>query len=185
MDHTASGHPLRAASAAPHARIHRRRGARAGARHRRDDGDFHACSIGSSCGRCRIPTRIGSTMVWETNDSKGLTHERISPVNFGDYRALSQVFEDAAGWWYPQLNAHRDRARSAARQRDRDERATSSTCSASSRSSARGSRRRRSIRARSIAVISHRLWRERFGGDPVDRRQDRSRSTVRSSPSSA
>jgi predicted permease len=43
-------------------------------------------------------------MVWETNDSKGLPHERLSPVNFGDYRGLSHVFDDAAAWWYPQLN---------------------------------------------------------------------------------
>ena len=43
-------------------------------------------------------------MVWETNDTKGLSHERLSPVNFMDYRALPQVFEDAAAWWYPQLN---------------------------------------------------------------------------------
>lgn len=43
-------------------------------------------------------------MVWETNDAKALTHERISPVNFGDYRRLSQVFDDAAAWWYPQIN---------------------------------------------------------------------------------
>src|SRR3954468_20988396 len=47
------------------------------------------------------PDRL--TMMWETNDAKGLPHERISPVNFVDYRALSQVFEDAAAWWYPQL----------------------------------------------------------------------------------
>jgi hypothetical protein len=40
------------------------------------------------------PDRL--TMVWEVNDAKGLTHERISPVNFGDYRALSHVFDDAA-----------------------------------------------------------------------------------------
>src|SRR5581483_11062121 len=39
------------------------------------------------------------SMVWETNDTK-----RLAPVNFMDYRALSQVFEDAAAWWYPQLN---------------------------------------------------------------------------------
>jgi len=43
-------------------------------------------------------------MVWETNDGKGLSHERLSPVNFMDYRSLSHVFEDAAAWWYPQLN---------------------------------------------------------------------------------
>ena len=43
-------------------------------------------------------------MVWEANDAKGLTHERVSPVNFMDYRSLSQVFDDAAAWWYPQVN---------------------------------------------------------------------------------
>src|SRR6478672_6564085 len=48
------------------------------------------------------PDRL--VMVWETNDSKALNHERLSPVNFVDYRGLSQVFEDAAAWWYPQLN---------------------------------------------------------------------------------
>src|SRR3954452_4527307 len=48
------------------------------------------------------PDRL--TMVWETNDTKGLSHERLSPVNFMDYRGLSRVFEDAAAWWYPQLN---------------------------------------------------------------------------------
>ena len=37
-------------------------------------------------------------MVWETNDAKGLLHERLSPVNFIDYRGLSQVFDDAAAW---------------------------------------------------------------------------------------
>src|SRR6516165_8208122 len=48
------------------------------------------------------PDRLA--MVWETNDSKGLAHERLSPVNFMvDYRGLSQVFDDAAAWWYPQL----------------------------------------------------------------------------------
>src|SRR3954469_2770959 len=48
------------------------------------------------------PDRL--TMVWETNDTKGLAHERLSPVNFMDYRALDRVFEDSAAWWYPQLN---------------------------------------------------------------------------------
>ena len=43
-------------------------------------------------------------MLWETNHAKGLEHEPISPVNFGDYRALTNVFEDAAAWWRPQIN---------------------------------------------------------------------------------
>src|SRR5881628_1765094 len=48
------------------------------------------------------PDRLA--MVWDTNRANALTHERISPVTFGDYRALGHVFEDAAGWWYPQVN---------------------------------------------------------------------------------
>src|SRR3989442_15744377 len=47
------------------------------------------------------PDRL--TMVWETNDTKGLSHERLSPVNFMEYRALTPVFEDAAARWYPPL----------------------------------------------------------------------------------
>src|SRR5437763_1068755 len=50
----------------------------------------------------REPDRL--VTIWETNDGKGLAHERLSPVNFMDYRALSQVFDDAAAWWYPQVN---------------------------------------------------------------------------------
>jgi hypothetical protein len=29
--------------------------------------------------------------VWDTNDGKGLTHERISPVTFGDQRGLARA----------------------------------------------------------------------------------------------
>ncbi len=43
-------------------------------------------------------------MLWETSAPKGLDHERLSPVNFGDYRAAKQVFEDAAAWWHPEIN---------------------------------------------------------------------------------
>lgn len=41
--------------------------------------------------------------LWDTNAEKGLAHEPISPVNFMDYRALP-VFADAAGWWRPGIN---------------------------------------------------------------------------------
>lgn len=42
--------------------------------------------------------------LWEVNHTKSLEHEPISPVNFGDYRRLNAVFEDAAAWWRPQIN---------------------------------------------------------------------------------
>lgn len=41
--------------------------------------------------------------LWDTNAGKGLAHDPISPVNFMDYRALP-VFSDAAGWWRPGIN---------------------------------------------------------------------------------
>jgi len=41
--------------------------------------------------------------LWDTNVEAGLAHERISPVNFMDYRELPGV-EDAAAWWRPSLN---------------------------------------------------------------------------------
>jgi hypothetical protein len=34
--------------------------------------------------------------LWETNAAKGLDQERLSPVNFLDYRSLTAVFSDAA-----------------------------------------------------------------------------------------
>jgi putative ABC transport system permease protein len=48
------------------------------------------------------PDRL--VMLWETNHAKALEHEPISPVNFGDYRALTGVFADAAAWWRPEIN---------------------------------------------------------------------------------
>jgi putative ABC transport system permease protein len=41
--------------------------------------------------------------LWDTNTEQGLAHDPISPVNFMDDRALP-VFEDAAAWWRPSVN---------------------------------------------------------------------------------
>ena len=104
-------------------------------------------------------------MVWETNDAKGLAHERLSPVNFGDYRNLTQVFDDAAAWWYPAAQPDRNRTRSVAGE-----------CNRGERQLLQSHRRRPGARIRfppdtiysreAIAVISHRLWRDRFNADP-------------------
>jgi len=45
------------------------------------------------------PSRL--VMLWETNMSRSLNHEPLSPVNFVDYRGLSQAFADATAWWRP------------------------------------------------------------------------------------
>jgi len=49
----------------------------------------------------REPERI--VMLSEVNHVKNLEHEGLSPVNFVDYRGVTSVFEDAAGWWTPQI----------------------------------------------------------------------------------
>src|SRR6266850_1686718 len=105
------------------------------------------------------------TMVWEVNDAKGLTHERISPVNFGDYRGLSQVFDDAAAWWYPQLTlteTGHDPMRVSAIE------TTPNFFSVLGVQPTLGAGFPKTpfFSREAIAVISHRLWRERFGGDP-------------------
>src|SRR6266850_4880556 len=109
------------------------------------------------------PDRL--TMVWDTNVSKALTHERISPVTFHDYRNLSHVFEDAAGWWYPQVNVTEpgtDPLRVNAVEASGNFFAVIGVpplVGTGFPASAFYSRE-------PIAVISHRLWRERFHGDP-------------------
>jgi putative ABC transport system permease protein len=110
------------------------------------------------------PERL--TMVWEANDGKGLSHERISPVNFGDYRALTHVFEDAAAWWYPQLTltetGHEPLRVSAIETTPNffSVLGVQPLVGAGFPAAPFYSRD-------AIAVISHRLWRERFGGDPA------------------
>jgi putative ABC transport system permease protein len=110
------------------------------------------------------PDRLA--MVWDTNASKGLAHERISPVTFNDYRSLTHVFADAAGWWYPQVNVTetgKDPIRVGAVE------ASGNFFSVIGVQPMLGagfppetfySRDR-------LAVISHRLWRDRFNADPA------------------
>jgi putative ABC transport system permease protein len=108
------------------------------------------------------PDRL--VMVWDTNPSKALIHERISPVTFHDYRNLNQVFEDAAGWWYPQINIT-EPGKDPIRVNTIE--ASGNFFSIIGVQPILGAGFPASVfySREKIAVISHRLWRERFNGD--------------------
>ena len=105
-------------------------------------------------------------MIWEVNDSKGLPHEQLSPVNFVDYRGLSHVFADAAAWWYPQLTltetGHEPMRVKAIETTPNFFRVVGVAAELGP-----GFPADPAFSREGIAVISHRLWRERFGSDPA------------------
>jgi putative ABC transport system permease protein len=53
-----------------------------------------------------LPYRDAGRLVFffDSNPGRDVARERISPVNFLDYRALAHVFADAAAWWTPEVN---------------------------------------------------------------------------------
>ena len=109
------------------------------------------------------PDRL--TMLWETNHARSLTHERLSPVNFGDYRALAQVFEDAAAWWYPQVNLTAV-GREPMRVKAVEASANFFRVVGVQPALGAGFRAEPLYDRDPVAIISHRLWRDRFASDP-------------------
>jgi len=114
-----------------------------------------------------LPYREPDQLVtlWETKRAEGLLHERLSPVNFLDYRALD-AFSDAAAWWTPQT-VMTDEAREPVRV------ATVETSANLFSVLGVGPRLGRDFEARdglfgsqSEVIISDRLWRSRFGARP-------------------
>ncbi len=103
---------------------------------------------------------------WEANDGAGLGHERLSPVNFMDYRGLSQAFDDAAAWWYPQLTLT-EPGHDPLRVNAIEASGNFFSVLGAQPALGAGFPREPLFSRDAIAVISHRLWRERFGSDPA------------------
>jgi putative ABC transport system permease protein len=103
-------------------------------------------------------------VIWETNEARGLGRERLSPVNFGDYRALSHVFEDAAAWWHPQVNLT-ETGREPMRVRTVEASANLFRVIGVTPVLGLGFQADALFARDAVAVISHRLWRDRFGSD--------------------
>src|SRR5262252_4023318 len=110
------------------------------------------------------PDRLA--MVWETNDATGLSHERLSPVNFMDYRGLSQVFDSAAAWWYPQLNLT-ETGREPMRVNAIETSANFFSVVGIQPLVGAGFPPTPFYSRELLVVISHRLWRQRYDGDPA------------------
>ena len=111
----------------------------------------------------REPARLVS--IWDTNREKGLNHEGLSPVTFNDYRALTSVFEDAAAWWRPQLNLA-DETGDPVRVSAVETSENLFTLLGVQPTVGRGFTLHPDLFGpEQEAIISHRLWQTRFGGD--------------------
>jgi putative ABC transport system permease protein len=112
----------------------------------------------------RAPDQLVS--IWETNAEKALPKERLSPVNFMDYRALGSTFVDAAAWWRPEASLYQPGSEPI--------RVSTIETSANlfqllgvSTQLGPGFPQDGPFSSRDrIAVISDRLWRQRYNADP-------------------
>lgn len=104
--------------------------------------------------------------ILETNRDKGLTHELLSPVNFVDYRGMSDIFVDAAAWWIPKINLTDNDNGEAARVAAAETTANLFSVLGVHPMLGSGFTVDSALRGRNgEAVISHRLWQSRFSGD--------------------
>jgi putative ABC transport system permease protein len=110
------------------------------------------------------PDRL--VMLWASNAGRGLAKEPVSPVNFMDYRAADRVIEDAAAWWRPENNLSDE---SGEPMRVSSEEVSENLFDVLGVRPFLGRAFPRDSTLygnESEAVISHRLWRSRFGADP-------------------
>jgi predicted permease len=102
--------------------------------------------------------------IWDTNQSRGLAHEPMSPVTLMDYRRLD-AFADVAGWWRPDVNLT-DPGLDPVRVRAIETSANLFSLLGVSTGTGPGFPDGALFDRNRIAVISDRLWRSRYQADP-------------------
>ena len=110
------------------------------------------------------PDRL--VMIWETNHTSAVTRSQASPVTYTEWRDNSGLFEQIAGWWYPQLNLTDDQGDpERARAIDVTDRFFDvlGVDAHVGRTFLPGEDQQQ---AESVVVIGYGLWQRRFGSDP-------------------
>lgn len=104
--------------------------------------------------------------VWETNAEKALPRERLSPVNFVDYRGLNATFADAAAWWRPEISLYRPGMEPVRVSAIETSANLFELLGVSPQLGAGFPTGGPFYSREQIAVISDRLWRQRYDADP-------------------
>ena len=111
------------------------------------------------------PDRL--VMLWETNYGADIEKSQVSPVTYTEWVAQEQLFEQIAGWWYPQINLTDDRGDP---ERGRTIDVTDRFFDVLGVDPVIGRRFAAGEDlpgAERVVIIGHRLWQRRFGGDPT------------------